>query len=321
MSQPIRLLLSRTPTTFLFHNHRYKTAICFREQTSFDALQFCSFAVVAAIYLGSNYISQEPAVQVMKFNTSTFMLRLAVGVVLFSCEVSFVLGHGFCSAPRVRGAYYTQRPVGNLASEKELGGKFDYCPHCRNAGGVGTLRNAGGNVDESGFWIPYEPLKGKFRNGATLCGDPAGQNDHSASGIFRAPDFKPFAAQYKPGSIASFEYDLTTPHGGYLEFYLCDVGDGDIERSQFTSGKCMQLERAAVEECESGYDSQCGPIDPNFKGRFYLPCRQSPSLDQDQIVGGSNGKMSYKIPNVAIRNGVIQMFVCWCLPVSPLFLP
>ncbi len=49
-------------------------------------------------------------------------------------------------------------------------------------------------------------------------------------------------------------------------------------------------------------------IDPENPSRWYLPCRVSSSRDQDQIIGGSNGKMSYKIPNVAMEKAVIQIY-------------
>jgi Lytic polysaccharide mono-oxygenase, cellulose-degrading len=161
-----------------------------------------------------------------------------------------------------------------------------------------------------GFYQPFKPMEGKFRDGVSLNGDEDGNNDHSANGRYRAPPSKPYSAEYQAGGVANFEYDITTPHGGYLQFFLCDVSStgGDLERSTFQSGNCYLLERAYNVPCESGNDPECGPIDPKFPSRWYLPCRVSDSLDQNQILGGSNGKMSYKIPNVAIKQGVIMSY-------------
>jgi Lytic polysaccharide mono-oxygenase, cellulose-degrading len=221
-------------------------------------------------------------------------------------------GHGLLSEPRVRGAYYTQRPVRALATEQQMNGLFDFCPHCRNAGGVSALRNVAGNTNGE-FWIPYKPLTGRFRNGAHLCGDPSsGPDDHSASGKFHAPSFMQYAETYTAGSVANFEVDLTTPHGGYLQFYLCDVeSSGDIKKDTF-SKDCVLLQRSPVPSCESGTDDECGPIDKNDPSKFWLPCRVSASLDQNQILGGrnsgANNKISYLIPDQAIKKGVIHMY-------------
>jgi hypothetical protein len=73
----------------------------------------------------------------------------------------------------------------------------DFCPHCQNCGGVGGVR-AGGP------WKMYSPFEYK-RGGITMCGDPVGKNDHTSKGQYANPPSMPFAATYKPGSIANFE--------------------------------------------------------------------------------------------------------------------
>lgn len=107
--------------------------------------------------------------------------------------------------------------------------------------------------------------------------------------------------------LLSYLQDITAHHNGFLSFFLCDVSkSGDIENDlEFFKQHCYELERHPHESCESGSDKECGPIDPKFPGRWVLPCRSGKS---DQIVGGSNGKMAYKIPNVQIADGVIQSY-------------
>lgn len=156
----------------------------------------------------------------------------------------------------------------------------------------------------------FEPLKGKFRKGLSFCGDKPGSNDHSPKGKYGAPASLPFVASYKAGGVANFQFDLNTPHGGYLEFYLCDVSvSGDISEASFNDGDCYLLERAVNEDCESGtFKHKCGPIDPKYTSRWYLPCRESDKQFQNQIVGGSDGSMSYKVPNIAMTKAVVHVY-------------
>lgn len=156
----------------------------------------------------------------------------------------------------------------------------------------------------------FEPLNGKFRQGVSLCGDKSDNNDHTAEGQFGAPDSLPFVASYTAGGVANFQFDITTPHGGYLEFYLCDVSaSGDISEANFNNGDCYLLERAPSAECEAGtLKHKCGPIDPAYKSRWYLPCRESDQSPQNQIVGGSDGSMAYKIPNHVMEKAVVAAY-------------
>lgn len=222
------------------------------------------------------------------------MVGSILAMAMVFCTVS---GHGLMTGPRCRGALETERSgVEDIAT----GTTIDYCPHCQNAGGTGMVK-------EAGPWTPYDPMSGSKRGGFGLCGDPVGGDDHMKSGKFANPASMPYVANYAPGSVANFEYDFTTNHNGYLEFYLCDVSGmpgKDISYTGFTDN-CYYLERYPHPDCEAGTEKDCGPIDPAYPGRWVVPCRTSES---DQIVGGSNGKMAYKIPNVQIQNGVIQSY-------------
>jgi Lytic polysaccharide mono-oxygenase, cellulose-degrading len=113
-------------------------------------------------------------------------------------------------------------------------------------------------------WSPYEPL---VRPGGRLglCGDPVGDNSHMRSGRFANPPSMSYVKRYAPGSVANFEFDVTANHGGYLEFYLCDVSqmdNNDIAWNGF-SDHCHYLKRVPHESCESGNDIDCGPVDPS----------------------------------------------------------
>lgn len=161
----------------------------------------------------------------------------------------------------------------------------------------------------NGNFIDFKPMQGMFRNGVSLCGDIDGKNDFSAQGKYRAPDSMPFAQSYEAGGIASFEYDITTPHGGFFEFFLCDVTrTGDLTRSNFQNGECYALRRASNPICDSGTDSRCGPVDSDYPTRWYHPCRVSSARDQDFIVGGNQGTMLYEIPDVAMGKAVIHAY-------------
>jgi hypothetical protein len=75
---------------------------------------------------------------------------------------------------------------------------------------------------------------------------------------------------------------------------------------QFFKKNCHELERSPHPSCESGNDKTCGPIDPKYPGRWVAPCRDT--KPGDQILGGPNGKMAYKIPDVTMEHGVIQVY-------------
>lgn len=213
--------------------------------------------------------------------------------------------HGFVTDPRGRGGFKCHRNVHPKVLNSNA--VTDYCPHCLNAGGVSKVRSH----TYAGRWRKYEPMKGNHRGGFGICGDPVGNHDHMKGGKFADPNRGSLVArEYTAGQVANFEFDATANHGGYLEFYLCDVGKNpnqDISFDTF-SRDCHYLERVPHGECESGNDRSCGPVDKDFPGRWVLPCRFGPGDQGDQILGGSSGKMAYRIPNVNIEVGVIQMY-------------
>jgi Fungal cellulose binding domain len=103
---------------------------------------------------------------------------------------------------------------------------------------------------------------------------------------------------------------------GFLAFWLCDTSEtGDIQQNpEWFRQKCHELQRHPHSACEAGTERDCGPIDPQYPGRWVLPCRTGES---DQIFGGPSGKMAYKLPNVEISRGVIQAWWATANSCSP----
>jgi predicted carbohydrate-binding protein with CBM5 and CBM33 domain len=198
-------------------------------------------------------------------------MRLLAAAAVLSLLAATTDAHGFVSQPRMRGALKCQRNV--VPQVMDASAPIDYCPHCLNAGGVGR-------VSAAGPWAPYEPMKGNKRGGFGICGDPAGSDDHMKTGKFANPPSMPFVADYTAGGVANFEFDATANHGGYLEFYLCNVEKNPNQEIQFSTfaQDCHYLERVAHDSCESGNDKDCGPIDPEFPGRWGECCLSFDSI-------------------------------------------
>lgn len=69
----------------------------------------------------------------------------------------------------------------------------------------------------------------------------------------------------------------------------------------FLSGHCQQLTRAKNKACDSGMSKTCGPIDPAYPGRWYMPCRSAgtptaKSTGKESYVKFGPGTIQYEIP-------------------------
>ena len=174
-------------------------------------------------------------------------------------------------------------------------------PHCLNAGGTGSVKGANG-----GKYVPYDPLDAVAAAARAgdhgACGDPAGQapGAHAAGGQFYYGG-KAVAA-YPAGGHVDFQVSITTGHGGFLEWWVCDLdacGQDDLNDACFAvKGACVRLDRVAKASCESGDDMACGPIQRDHPSRWYLPCRgvPPPTTTSPQVLGGSDGRMRYQLP-------------------------
>lgn len=163
-----------------------------------------------------------------------------------------------------------------------------------------------------GGWKPWEPLdKTKIRSDAGLCGDPISEpapRAHEKGGAFGPPKAMPYSAVYKSGQTVQFEVDVTTNHNGFFEFFICDVDrcDDDISEDCFKRNQCRQLMRTKVAACESQNSKECGPIDPDYPGRWIVPCRKGGHVGE-HFMGGVH--MQYKLPSgFRCKHCVIQWY-------------
>lgn len=212
-------------------------------------------------------------------------------IVLLLALITRIDAHGLTSWPRQRGLL-----ARNNFDLKELKSDAnpDYCPHCLNGGGTGTVSK---NTPD-GLWTPYEPTDPafRFRDDHGICGDPKGVNDHMA------PDGQYYdgmtIATYEEEDYIDMETQINAHHNGYFEFFACDLdacGQPDISRKCFENGFCKKLLRVPHQSCESGHDRICGPVDPKYPGRWYLPPRDQDN-PTDNWYGGLNKKMRYALP-------------------------
>lgn len=220
--------------------------------------------------------------------STLFSVLLALSVF-----VKTVQGHGCVVDPRCRATLRTNSitvPDLNLPDIPS-----DDCPHCLNGGGKGAVILAAKNK-----WTPWEPLNDKlpFRHDTGLCGDPVADSvprAHEVGGRFGPPKSLPFVATYKSGSVIEMTADITTNHNGFFEFIICDVTKcgGDIRESCFKKGHCHLLKRVKTPECESQKSRECGPVDPAYPGRWYVPCRKGGHVGE-HFMGGKH--MRYQLP-------------------------
>lgn len=215
--------------------------------------------------------------------------------------------------PRQRGAYVSQKCGYNLPFPKDP--IIDYCAHCLNGGTVAVVS---AHLPEQG-WFFYDPVQRFYLTGtrAGLCGDPYGRKDHRIGGAFM-PQSRystvPIVKNYRTGSQVDFLAEIDTNHNGYFEFFLCNLdrcNSTDIRGKCFAQGHCYKLLRVKHLDCENrNRDTtyECGPVDENYPGRFYLPCRNPPRSGL-QFVGGPSGTMRYQLPRgVRCKHCVIQWY-------------
>lgn len=234
------------------------------------------------------------------------LLSLSVLAVL----TAIINGHGLMCTPRQRAAYHNDKCGSNLSSPENP--MIDYCAHCLNGGTVETVKR---NMPRGG-WKVYEPIKDfpGTAERAGICGDPKGNDDHMIGGSFMPYDTVPMVDNYKSGGVIDFTAEIDTNHNGYFDYFLCNLdacGTSDIEKKCFMDGHCHKLMRVKHPDCENtevNTQYECGPVDPKYPGRWYVPCRKGPHVGV-HIVGGSKGTMRYKLPDgVECKHCVIQWY-------------
>lgn len=159
-------------------------------------------------------------------------------------------------------------------------------------------------------WMPFTPLSSKYKWHAGVCGDkvPPAEQYHLRGGKFYYGG--KISATYKQGGVMEATMNIFAHHNGYIEFHVCDVAKcgGEISTKCFKDGHCQQLKRAKNPHCDSGTAKDCAPIDPNYPGRWYMPCTTQP--DQTKIeTFGDKGQIKYQLPsNLACEHCVLQWF-------------
>ncbi|CDF37082.1 unnamed protein product [Chondrus crispus] len=126
-------------------------------------------------------------------------------------------------------------------------------------------------------------------------------------------DTVPIVSHYKTGGLVDFSVELDTNHNGYFDFFVCNLDKcgSDISGKCFTEGHCQKLLRVKHKDCEDpsvDTNYECGPIDPVYPGRWYVPCRNTGHVGV-HIVGGASGTMRYQLPaGLSCEHCVIQWY-------------
>lgn len=232
---------------------------------------------------------------------SSFCLVLIL-VISLAFLIQVVQGHGCVNTPNQRGSLtaktdYIFRTIDSTSV-------IDYNPHFpaghkgnRPLSGLFSQKQAAG----PNGWVPYEPLKKGFVWRSGVCGDEKyGPQHHLRGGQYY--NNGEIVATYTQGGTISIGLSVSAHHNGFMELHICDVSKcgGEISFDCFTSGNCRQLQRAPNPLCDSGTSRWCGPIDPNYKGRFYMPPTRY--YGQDNVIerfgADENGDtILYQIPS------------------------
>lgn len=158
-----------------------------------------------------------------------------------------------------------------------------------------------------GRWTEFEPLKQDFVWRSSVCGDAvdARVKSHHRGGEFY--NGGRIVKTYKAGSVVNFEVFIAAHHNGYFLFHMCDVSkcNGEISAQCFKKpGACVKLKRSFTEDCDRRRSRRCGPIDPDDRSRWYLPC-DYPGLDKL----GEGNTMQYQLPKgFTCRHCVLQFY-------------
>jgi aryl-phospho-beta-D-glucosidase BglC (GH1 family) len=221
--------------------------------------------------LGKKYGEVETRSKRKKMQRLSAVLLLQL--LLFGKFLSFstVEAHGFLAQPVSR----NKNAVG------------EYCPHCYNGGGTGTVSSFGVS------WPYPETPETTKRHG--ICGDAA-----TVTPLYSGPQFTSdnIVETYTAGSDIDLSVVITAHHMGWFEFRVCDKSELNDPKGEITQA-CLdrhQLLRAPSDPSES-------PIDPEHPERFYTPPKCA--------FGGAEMRMSmrYTLPaDLECEHCVLQWY-------------
>lgn len=233
--------------------------------------------------------------------------------VLFISLVTTCSGHGSMVEPPPRGAlrggklYPRDMPVIDKNAPKDHKLHFP-AGDKRPTGGAGkNYQRRTGRV-----YMEYAPMDPRFRWRAGVCGDTVkGPNarDHLKGGKYYHGG--KIVRTYRAGSAVAFKVAINAHHKGFFRFHICNVKNcpnGEIGFKCFNRRNCRELQRIQIPKCQSRYSQDCSPVDPSYKGRFYVPCENRKG-GRRYSVYGLNGEMLYRLPKgFKCKHCVLQFF-------------
>ncbi|CAN8065887.1 unnamed protein product, partial [Agarophyton chilense] len=204
--------------------------------------------------------------------------------------------HGLLTDPPQRGILAGNKFAPHL--EPVPGAPVDFYAHFP-AGDKSTTPGAGKLSQEraaSRNWTPFTPFDPSFVWRSGVCGDSkTGTQDHLKGGKYYFDAH--IVRAYRQGGLLHMTNAITAHHNGFVEVHVCDVSkcpDAEISQPCFTrTNACIQLQRAAVPECDSAMSAHCAPIDRAHPGRWYLPCSTGARFDEY----GRSDHMVWSLPS------------------------
>lgn len=196
-----------------------------------------------------------------------------LSIVVLLCTITTLNGHAVMFYPNQRGSLRTSRYAPWGVDETAPVDHYAHFPAGSKSTVPGAARRSQMNEVAPNLWKPYTPLLPGFRWRSGVCGDlRAPVQDHRRGGKFYHN--AKIAKAYRQGSIIEIGMTVVTHHNGFIELYVCNVQHcyGEISEWCFRHGFCKQLQRHWDRDCETRFNKKCGPIDPNYPGRWYLPC-------------------------------------------------
>lgn len=167
----------------------------------------------------------------------------------------------------------------------------------------------------SNTWSLFNPLSpdNDWRYG--VCGDLKTAQKRVKPGRFY--NDAEIVGTYTAGGLIEIDISIVVHHNGFMELHVCDMSkcsDDDISEACLqTAGACRQLLRAPNAICDSQTSLDCAPIDPNYPGRWYLPCSRQKDPENDVDFYGrdaaGNPTILYQIPDdLTCEHCVLQWY-------------
>lgn len=234
--------------------------------------------------------------------------------IILALLIPVAYGHGCMILPNPRGALskgskFVKYPVlpSNSSSEDYL----LHFPAGDRTEQPGAARDSQIKAAGPAGWVPYEPSQPGFVWRAGVCGDTVTGNDHLKGGLYYNDGY--IAATYMQGGVVEIAMGVAVHHNGFFEVRVCDVSrcpGGDISPDCFlVPGACVQLSRAGNDICESRTSTRCAPTDPNYPGRWYLPCESAGHPEPRNWFSYGPGTARFRLPkNFKCDHCVLQWY-------------